>query len=173
MKINYDPFPHIIVDSFFNRNEIEIVNKELNFLIKSEDTLQVNLNNIYNNDIFSDIIQIINIKLFDKNFINLIKEKHEYWMGFSKNLRSITELIVLDKNNKKDKFTFSNYFFGFKIYTIVSPDDFLGGDLVFPFNHFKIKNYHNRTIIIPGWVCDEIIPIKYGKCNFIKTYVFE
>jgi Rps23 Pro-64 3,4-dihydroxylase Tpa1-like proline 4-hydroxylase len=174
-----NPFPHAILDNFYETNELHAVWRELEFLthpykLLSEDktgssfyadgTLAKKNFGIYLDETYagnrniSDILRISR-KIFDPELLHILQQHH--WL-FKYVARCNKDTMMLsyyeDKNNYNshiDDCTMTSLVHLFK-----QPRKFSGGDLVFPeFGNYTLTLQNNRCILFPSKIEHAVTPL--------------
>jgi hypothetical protein len=153
------PFPHLIVNQLYNTNEINLIENEFNFIMRSDKVNECSsliLNTIYYDSRFSDILNL-NRKIYDAGIVNIFSETSPQCKLISKTNFDITKLVNLkiEENNGECKFQVENEF-NFVSYTSLDSSTFL-----FPEYDYRIDVDKNSFIIFPSHVVYGIIK---GKC---------
>ena len=177
IKNFYEPFPYIIIDTYYNDAELTLIWEELNFLCypsklrrataksggaqtPNGQLLKLNyhsyLDGLY---AFRDMSAILSInkKLFANNYE--IFRQHDSW--FFKNLhinKDNTQVGYYEENDEYkthiDSSTITALTWLYK-----TPKRFTGGDLILPDYDTEIKVYNNRTFIFPSFIKHGVIPV--------------
>ena len=91
------PFPHLIVNQLYNTNEINLIENEFNFIMRSDKVNECSsliLNTIYYDSRFSDILNL-NRKIYDAGIVNIFSETSPQCKLISKTNFDITKLVNL------------------------------------------------------------------------------
>ncbi len=177
IKNFYEPFPYIIIDTYYNDAELTLIWEELNFLCypsklrrataksggaQTPDGQLLKLNyHSYLDGLYAfrdmSAILSINKKLFANNYE--IFRQHDSW--FFKNLhinKDNTQVGYYEENDEYkthiDSSTITALTWLYK-----TPKRFTGGDLILPDYDTKIKVYNNRTFIFPSFIKHGVIPV--------------
>jgi len=161
-----DPFPHIIVNSFYNSEELKLIWEELNYYTKPDKLLEAKnfggvvgktnshaliLDDIYSNRNISNILQV-NRKLFTCGVINEFRKLHPC-CSFANLCNTDTTKVRYyhDGDYYEPHADISIHFLSFS-YFYKEPKKFDGGDLIFPDYDYSYDCKNNSMIIFPGWV---------------------
>jgi len=180
IEINNDPFPHIIIENYFNEDECGLIWKEIEFLFpklsdptvfagaKNPDgsfmtnSYGMTLDNVYRNRDISDILTFSNKIFSNELFLKLI-EKNDYWYTIDHSSSDYTKLRYYGEGTKYDPH--QDTWVNVLVSTTFCKDELEGGDLYFPNHNYLIKSEHNKTVVFPGW-------IRHGITEVIKNYRF-
>jgi hypothetical protein len=181
MQVNYivNPFPHAILDNFYEPNELCAVWRELDFLThpdkllpesetgpalyadgkSSKKNFGIYLDETYaGNRNISDILRI-GRKIFEPEILKFLQEQHWLFKYVAQSSRDNMLLSYYeDKNNYDahiDDSTITSLVHLFK-----EPKKFIGGDLVFTeFNNYTLTLKNNRCILFPSKVEHAVTPL--------------
>lgn len=180
MEVNYiiSPFPHAILDNFYEPNELSAVWRELDFLthpdkmlpadktgsaLYDDGTLSKKNFGLYLDDIYAgdrNISSILKIsrKIFEPDLLKFLQKQH--WI-FKYVARSTKDSMLLsyyeDKNTYDahiDMCTMTSLTHIFK-----QPKKFDGGDLVFPEFDYTLPVKNNRCILFPSKIEHAVTPV--------------
>ena len=185
MNINYFDcgFPYIIIDNFYNKNELDLIWKELDFLLdgdKFDGALSTNtatnngklasnkkglfLDLVYPNRKISNILTC-NRKLF--NNIRSICDSHEsWWFRYLNGNYDETILSYYEDENYYDAHT-DRAIMTSLTWLYKEPKKFQGGDLYFKsgidnFSDYlkKVEVKNNRLIMFPSMIPHQVDSVK-------------
>ena len=172
--------PYIVIDNFYNEQELGLIWQELDFLcsdckLQSPDknssaidlhTGEVLKNNkfafledVYSNRKFSNILQV-NRKLFN-HFGSLVNGHPDWYFNTLECNKDVTLLSYYENGGyykpHKDKAHATSLTWLYK-----EPKKFTGGDLIMSFNDHqeRIELQNNRMLIIPSFIDHEVIEVK-------------
>lgn len=186
------PFPHIIIDNFYNEEELSEIWKELEFLSRpgvlsppeetgsasSEDGefLKQNngtfLYNFYSNSSISPILKYYR-KFYDQGFLEEIGRKH-FIFGYIKECNSDDVLLNYYEESDyykphKDRAVLTSVYNLYK-----EPKKFEGGDFSFSEYAYKPIFKNNSMILFPSIIEHSVEPIKMleskEKCSTYGRY---
>tara|TARA_S200002703_G_scaffold151407_1_gene150768 strand:- start:80 stop:736 length:657 start_codon:yes stop_codon:yes gene_type:complete len=169
------PFPHLIVDNFYNKEELELIWEELKYYTKPGKLLEVEkyggvtgytdskaimLDSLYKNNSknggvnwrnLSNILTV-NRKLFTSGVLDVFAEIHDCCCIANQSNNDTTKIRYYHDGDKYDPHTDKAFqFLGFS-YFYKEPKKFEGGQLYFPKYDYEIPCDNNSMIIFPGWV---------------------
>jgi len=179
-----EPFPYIIVDNFYSKEDLELIWEELNFLCYSHKfetpgennsatmdggTLKnipsIFLHRIFNKAEYSNICLMLN-KLM--GMMPMIMSYSKSWFFKNVNITNTSCLLSYYENGgyyKKHKdgglITILNWFFK-------EPKVFEGGELSFSDYDITIELKNNRTIIFPSIISHEVSEVKMNNQHLSK-----
>ena len=164
---NEYPFPHVIIENFYNEEELKLIWQELEFythpnklvpakdyggIVGSTNALALQLDGIYSKRRELSNILTVNRKLFDKELLDSISEIGGSFTIFNKSNDDITKVRYYHNGEYYKPHTdYTMNFLAFS-YFFREPKKFTGGDLVFPKYKYEYQCGNNSTIIMPGWV---------------------
>lgn len=174
MKILYneEPFPHIIIQEFFNEEELADIWKELDFYSSSKtfldplesgsaiegdevrkDNLCIELDGVYRNREQSNILRI-NRKIFHKDIYSMAKL---HW-GLSPLNRVNADATLLSyyETGHHYKAHWDEAVVTCLTHFYKEPKSFTGGDLYFPEYDWKLETENNRCIIFPSSITHSV-----------------
>ena len=169
-----DPFPHLILENFYNEEELELVWEELKFYTKPGKLLEpkdfggvvdktnshaIALDAVYINDRKNKVnyrklsnILTVNRKLFNSNILKQFSQIHD----------SCIIVMECDLDTTKVRYYHDGeYYEPHTDYTMNSlafsyfyrePKKFTGGNLIFPKYNYEYECENNSMILFPGWV---------------------
>jgi Rps23 Pro-64 3,4-dihydroxylase Tpa1-like proline 4-hydroxylase len=173
-----EPFPHLIIEDFYNQDELKLIWRELDFLTSPNKLMPANLNGsteanhlsiildqAYANRSISDILTV-NRKVFSKeildafvslnpllahiNLINSDSTKIKYYENYN----------GYKKHQDSARFTALTYFYK-------EPKAFEGGDLYFNDFDYTIKLNNNMLVLFVGALWHESLPVSLKQNGYI------
>ena len=176
IKSSYkEPFPHMIIENFYDPDELKLIWEELTFYTKPEKLVEakhfggiqdatnshaVCLDNVYRDHSDDDgpnyrklsNILTLNRKLFNDEILNKFAKTHDSCQ-IIKHCNSDTTKVRYyhDGEYYKPHIDSPMQFLGF-YYTHKEPKKFTGGDLIFPYYNSQLTCENNSMILMPGWV---------------------
>lgn len=168
MRIENDPFPHIIIENYFTEVEYNLVWREIEFLSSKlkgpdkffaaisddgeylTDSSGLSLDSTYYDRSVSDILRIYDEKLFCDEFYESIIDENEYWEYFLRGNRDFTKLRRY--TNQQHYQAHQDMGVNVLVSTTLQKEECEGGDLFFPNHAYMIPTKDNQTVIFPGWV---------------------
>jgi len=175
------PFPHLIVDNFYDDEELELIWEELKFYTKPGKLLEakdfggvvektnhraLQLDVIY--DGYRDLSNIltVNRKLFTSKILDVFAEIHEScWIAPMCDY-DITKVRYYHDKEYYEAHTDKSFQFLAFSYFYKEPKKFTGGELFFPKHNYELTCENNSTIILPGWVKHGVKEIKIEDSNY-------
>jgi len=186
---NKEPFPHLIVEDFYDEKELELIWEELNFYTKpgklleakdyggvkdrtnakalALDLIYLNLENRSSNGInYRNISNIltVNRKLFTSNILNEYAKLHECC-----NLKYDTDITKIryyhngEYYNPHKDYRYQTLIFS---YFYKEPKKFSGGELFFPNHNYEYSCNNNSLIIFPAWVEHGVREVKIKDSDY-------
>ena len=163
-----NPFPLMVVENFYNKEELSLIWEELNFYTRPEKLLDAEgyggivdrtnakaliLDEIYTKQ-YRNVSNIltINRKLFQCGVLDKFSEIHGCCSIANQSNHDITKIRYYHDKEYYDPHTDKGFQFLAFSYFYKEPKKFTGGDLIFPSYDFKISCKNNTTVIFPGWV---------------------
>lgn len=182
VTLNEEPFPHAIIDDFYNEEELKKIFIEIDYLFPKLESLgrrlgtaidkvsgehlssghAICLDSLFTDSKNSNIVQITN-KIFLPQLLYTISDIHPLY-GHVKQLNASNTILKYynDKDSYKPhtdtaRFTLLNWF-------CKEPKAFEGGDLIFQqFDNYKIDFKNNRAVFFCGALYHESTPLKFNK----------
>ena len=133
-----NPFPLMVVDNFYNEEELNLIWEELNFYTRPEKLLSA--------EGYGGIVDRTNAKAL------LLSEIHGCCSIANESNHDITKVRYYHDGEYYDPHTDKGFQFLAFSYFYKEPKKFTGGDLVFPKYDFKLPCENNSMVIFPGWV---------------------
>tara|TARA_A100001388_G_scaffold268064_1_gene242828 strand:- start:1920 stop:2579 length:660 start_codon:yes stop_codon:yes gene_type:complete len=168
-----EPFPLMVVQNFYNKIELELIWKELDFytspnklfeakeyggVVDRTNAKAICLDELYkgqeNKKNFRNISNIltVNRKLFNSGVLDKFSQLHECCTLATKSNHDVTKVRYYHNNEYYDPHTDKSVMFLAFSYFFKEPKKFTGGDLIFPKYDFKVPCDNNTMVIFPGWV---------------------
>ena len=175
------PFPHLIVDNFYDDEELELIWEELKFYTKPGKLLEakdfggvvektnhraLQLDVIY--DGYRDLSNIltVNRKLFTSKILDVFAEIHEScWIAPMCDY-DITKVRYYHDKEYYEAHTDKSFQFLAFSYFYKEPKKFTGGELFFPKHNYELTCSNNSIIIFPGWVKHGVKEVKIEDSNY-------
>ena len=183
------PFPHVIIDNTYSRDEYPRIWKELKF--HGDNALEpinyaaakVNgkylstakgliLNELYSRDYreLSFILTTNDGMFFRDSMYDEFLKHDPYWITFKKGTNDITKIR---KYAVGDSYApHCDHWVQVLISTTLCPAEDKGGNFIFPDHDYEIETKDNRTVIIPGWIKHGITEIQENDRYAITTFAF-
>ena len=163
-----NPFPLMVVENFYNEEELGLIWEELNFYTKPEKLLDAEgyggivdhtnakallLDEIYTKQ-YRNVSNILtmNRKLFQCGVLDKFSEIHGCCSIANQSNSDITKVRYYHDKEYYDPHTDKGFQFLAFSYFYKEPKKFTGGDLIFPKYDFKVPCENNTMVVFPGWV---------------------
>lgn len=174
-----DPFPHLIIEDFYDQEELKLVWRELDFLTSPNtlvpanidgssylsNALSLSLDGVYKNLNHSNIHRV-HQKVLSKD----IKDSFAELTPFHNHINSINSLLIKVKyyedGHNYPKHLDNARFTGIS-YLYKEPKMFEGGDLYFNNFDYKINIKNNMFILFMGAFHHSVEPIKLKQDAYI------
>ena len=176
------PFPHLIVDNFYDDKELELIWEELKFYTKPGKLLEakdfggivnktnshaIALDSVYMDDKVNGVnyrnlsnILTVNRKLFTSGVLDAFAKIHECcWIAPMSNFDITKVRYYHNKEYYEAHADISFQFLAFS-YFYKEPKKFTGGELFFPRHNYELTCENNSIIILPGWVTHGVKEVK-------------
>ena len=176
------PFPHLIVDNFYDDKELELIWEELKFYTKPGKLLEakdfggvvnktnshaIALDSVYMDDKVNGVnyrnlsnILTVNRKLFTSGVLDAFAKIHECcWIAPMSNFDITKVRYYHNKEYYGAHADISFQFLAFS-YFYKEPKKFTGGELFFPRHNYELTSENNSIIIFPGWVTHGVKEVK-------------
>ena len=187
VKAYKEPFPHLIVEDFYDEKELELIWEELKYYTKPGKLLTAEqyggvegatnakalaLDSIYRNHEsnnepnYRNISNIltVNRKLFASNLLNKYASIHECC-----NVRcntDVTKVRYYHDGEYYEPHTDSSFQILAFSYFYKEPKAFTGGELYFPAHNYDYPCDNNSIIIFPGWVQHAVNKVKIKESDY-------
>ncbi len=183
------PFPHMIIDNFYNEKELELVWEELNFYTKPGKLLEAKdyggvvgytnakalmLDSVYkdysNNDgnnyrNLSNILTV-NRKLFTSGVLDAFAGIHDCCSIANQSNSDTTKIRYYHDGEGYDPHTDKGFQFLAFSYYYKEPKKFTGGQLYFPKYDYEVPCDNNSMIVFPGWVEHGVKEVKIEDSDY-------
>ena len=185
-----EPFPLMVINNFYNQQELDLIWKELDFytapnkLLTAENyggvvgytnAKAIVLDDLYKNYEknekgvnFRNISNIltVNRKLFKSGVLDTFSSIHGCVSIANKTNHDITKVRYYHDGQYYDPHTDKNTMFLAFSYFYKEPKKFVGGDLEFPKYDFKLPCDNNSMVIFPGWVEHGVRKVKIKNSDY-------
>jgi Rps23 Pro-64 3,4-dihydroxylase Tpa1-like proline 4-hydroxylase len=187
-----NPFPHLIIENFYNEDELELIWQELNFytlpnkllsakkfggVVGKTESKGIILDNLYKNykdiDInYRDISNIltVNRKLFNSGVLDVFADIHDCCSIASKSNNDITKIRYYHDGEGYEPHTDKGFHFLAFSYFYREPKKFTGGELFFPKYDYEVPCDNNSMIIFPGWVEHGVREVSISDSEYFEGY---
>tara|TARA_B100001989_G_scaffold854_1_gene624 strand:+ start:929 stop:1561 length:633 start_codon:yes stop_codon:yes gene_type:complete len=181
-----DPFPHMIVENFYNDDELKLIWEELDFYTKDGKLFDaeefggiVNKTNskaIWLDKVFpkkyrslSNILTV-NRKLFDSAVLDAFSSVHDCCSIAKFVNHDTTKVRYYHDGNYYEPHTDKTVqFLGFS-YFYREPKKFEGGELIFPKYDYTFSCDNNSLIMMPGWVEHGVSKVSIKDSDYFDGY---
>ena len=181
-----DPFPHMIVENFYNDDELKLIWEELDFYTKDGKLFDaeefggiVNKTNskaIWLDKVFSkkyrnlSNILKVNRKLFDSAILDAFSSIHDCCSIAKFCNHDTTKVRYYHDGNYYEPHTDRTVqFLGFS-YFYREPKKFEGGELMFPKYDYTFDCPNNSLIMMPGWVEHGVSKVSIKDSDYFDGY---
>ena len=181
-----DPFPHMIVENFYNDDELKLIWEELDFYTKDGKLFdahefggvidKTNSKAIWLDKIFSkkyrnlSNILKVNRKLFDSAVLEAFSSVHDCCSIAKFCNYDVTKVRYYHDGDYYEPHTDKTVqFLGFS-YFYREPKKFEGGELIFPKYDYTFDCPNNSLIMMPGWVEHGVSKISIKNSDYFDGY---
>ena len=189
-EIYCEPFPLMVVNNFYNQQELDLIWKELDFytapnkLVVAENYGGVvgytNAKALILDDLYRNYesdkkgvdyrnisnILTVNRKLFECGVLDTFANIHGCVSIANKTNHDITKVRYYHDGEYYDPHTDKSTMFLAFSYFYREPKKFVGGDLEFPKYDFKLPCTNNSMVIFPGWVEHGVRKVKIKESDY-------
>ena len=189
-EIYCEPFPLMVVNNFYNQQELDLIWKELDFytapnkLVVAENYGGVvgytNAKALILDDLYRNYesdkkgvdyrnisnILTVNRKLFECGVLDTFANIHGCVSIANKTNHDITKVRYYHDGEYYDPHTDKSTMFLAFSYFYREPKKFVGGDLEFPKYDFKLPCTNNSMVIFPGWVEHGVRKVKIKDSDY-------
>jgi len=180
------PFPHMIIENFYNEHELNLIWEELNFYTKPGKFLEAKyyggivdytnskallLDSLYGEE-YRSVSNILNVnrKLFNCGVLDYFANIHQCCILATKSDYDTTKVRYYHDGEYYDPHTDSSMqFLGFS-YFYKEPKKFTGGNLIFPQYDYEITCNNNSMIILPGWVEHGVTKVEIDESDYFDGF---
>ena len=181
-----DPFPHMIVENFYNDDELKLIWEELDFytkdgklfdahefggVIDKTNSKAIWLDKIFNKKYrnLSNILKV-NRKLFDSAVLEAFSSVHDCCSIAKFCNYDVTKVRYYHDGDYYEPHTDKTVqFLGFS-YFYREPKKFEGGELIFPKYDYTFDCPNNSLIMMPGWVEHGVSKISIKNSDYFDGY---
>ena len=181
-----DPFPHMIVENFYNDDELKLIWEELDFYTKDGKLFdahefggvidKTNSKAIWLDKIFSkkyrnlSNILKVNRKLFDSAVLEAFSSVHDCCSIAKFCNYDVTKVRYYHDGDYYEPHTDKTVqFLGFS-YFYREPKKFQGGELIFPKYDYTFDCPNNSLIMLPGWGEHGVSKISIKNSDYFDGY---
>ena len=180
------PFPHLIIENFYNKEELELVWEEFKFLTKPNKLLEAkdyggvvthtNSHALILDEVYSkgyrklSNILTVNRKLFTSDILDLFAEIEDCCSIAKDCNYDVTKVRYYhDGEYYKPHTDKAMPFLAFS-YFHKQPKRFTGGELTFPKYDYSFDCDNNSLIIFPGWVEHGVNEVSIQNSDYYDGY---
>jgi len=187
------PFPHLIIDNFYNEKELELIWEELNFYTKPGKLLEAkdyggvvgytNAKALMLDAVYRDFsgndgvnyrnlsnILTVNRKLFTSGVLDVFANIHDCCSIANQSNSDTTKIRYYHDGEGYDPHTDKGFQFLAFSYYYKKPKKFTGGQLYFPKYNYEISCDNNSMIIFPGWVEHGVREVKIEDSDYFDGW---
>ena len=187
VKAYKEPFPHLIVEDFYDEKELELIWEELKYYTKPGKLLEaknyggvedrtnakaLNLDTIYlNHQVnggpnYRNLSNILNVnrKLFNSGVLDIYSQIHECCDLIC--LSDTTKIRYYHDGEYYEPHTDSSFQTLAFSYFYKEPKSFSRGELYFPKHAYEIPCNNNSMIIFPAWVQHGVNKVKIKESDY-------
>lgn len=179
------PFPHLIIQNFYNPEELELIWEELKFYTKPGKLFEAKdfggvvdktnshaiiLDEIYKKNRKLSNILTVNRKLFTSETLDLFAEIDDCCCIANQSNTDITKVRYYHNDEYYDPHTDKPFHFLAFSYFHKQPKKFSGGELIFPKYDYYYPCDDNSMIIFPGWVEHGVSKVKINDSEYYDGY---
>jgi len=187
-----EPFPHLIINNFYNDEELELIWEELKFYTKPNkllppegyggvvgytDSKALCLDNLYvnangENPSYRSISSIltVNRKVFDDSVLQSFSDIHDCCGLAPETNFDVTKVRYYHDGDHYDPHIDKSIQFLAFSYFYKEPKRFTGGELIFPKYNFELTCENNSIIMFPGWVEHGVKRVNIEDSNYYEGY---
>jgi len=181
-----DPFPHMIVENFYNDDELKLIWEELDFYTKDGKLFdahefggvvdKTNSRAIWLDKVFikkyrslSNILKV-NRKIFDSAVLDAFSSVHDCCSIAKFCNHDTTKVRYYHDGDYYEPHTDRTVqFLGFS-YFYREPKKFEGGELIFPKYDYTFNCDNNSLIMMPGWVEHSVSKVSIKDSDYFDGY---
>tara|TARA_R100000388_G_C7237798_1_gene159071 strand:+ start:24 stop:638 length:615 start_codon:yes stop_codon:yes gene_type:complete len=179
------PFPHLIINNFYNEDELQLIWEELKFYTKPDKFFEAKdfggvidktnshaiiLDQIYKKNRKLSNILTVNRKLFTSDALDIFAEIEDCCCIANKSNYDITKVRYYHDQEYYKPHTDKSFQFLAFSYFYKQPKKFSGGDLLFPKYNYQYPCNNNSIIIFPGWVEHGVSKITINDSDYYDGY---
>jgi len=176
-----DPFPHLIIDDFYNPEELELIWEELNFYTKPDKLLTAKdfggvvdktnshallLDKIYKEHRKLSSILTVTRKVFTKDILESFAQIHDCCGLAPITNNDCTKVRYYHNGEYYEPHVDASMQFLIFSYFNKEPKKFSGGEVYFPKYDYEFPCNNNSIIILPGWVEHGVREVRIDDSNY-------
>ena len=175
------PFPHLIIENFYNAEELELLWEELKFFTKPDKLLEAKdyggvvthtnshalvLDEVYKKNRKLSNILTVNRKLFTSEVLKVFSDIHDCCSIAKDANFDITKVRYYHNGEYYKPHTDTLFQFLAFSYFYKEPKRFTGGELFFPKYDYELTCENNSIIFLPGWVEHGVREVKIEDSDY-------
>jgi len=179
-----EPFPHMIVKNFYNKEELELIWEELNFYTKPNKLLEAKdfggvvdrtnskaivLDQLYNNRKISNILTLTR-KIFDSGIIDAFSGIHDCCSIAKLSNWDVNKVRYYHNGEYYEPHTDKSMQFLAFYYINKEPKKYTGGEVFFPKYDYEYECDSNSIIVFPGWVEHGVKKVSIEDSDYYDGY---
>jgi Rps23 Pro-64 3,4-dihydroxylase Tpa1-like proline 4-hydroxylase len=185
--ISYEkPFPHLVIENFYNPKELELIWEELKFYTKSGKLFEAkdfggvvdftNSHALMLDELYSEKYRVIsniltvNRKLFDPGILDAFAKIHDCCSIVRDSNWDFTKVRYYHDEEYYSAHTDRSFQFIACWYCYKEPKKFIGGELYLPKYDYTYNCNNNSMIIFPGWVEHEVKKVSIKDSDYYDGY---
>jgi len=180
-KAFIDPFPHLIIEGFYNPEELELIWEELAFYTKPDKLLtakdfggvvgKTNSRALFLDKVYKGHRKLSNIltvtrKVYDGNILESFAKLHDCCGLAPLTNNDCTKVRYYHNGEHYEPHVDSSMYFLIFTYFNKEPKKFSGGELYFPKYDYEFSCNNNSLIIFPAWVAHGVREVKIENSNY-------
>ena len=180
-----EPFPHLVIENFYDDEELELIWEELNFYTKPGKLLEakdfggvvgktnshaLSLDDVYEKYRFLSNILNVNRKLFTSSALDIFAKIHDCCSQAVFSNVDYTKIRYYHNDEYYEPHTDASVQYLAFSYFYKEPKKFTGGELLFPKYDYKLTCDNNSVIIMPGWVEHGVSKVSIEDSDYFDGY---
>jgi len=182
-----EPFPHLIIENFYNDEELELIWEELTFYTKPGKLLEAKdfggvvgktnshalcLDDVYKKETYRPLSNIltVNRKLFTSSALDIFAKIHDCCSQAVFSNVDYTKIRYYHNDEYYEPHTDKSFQFLAFSYFYKEPKKFEGGEIYFPKYKYELTCENNSIIILPGWVEHGVKKVKIENSDYHDGY---
>ena len=182
-----EPFPHLIIENFYDDEELELIWEELNFYTKPGKLLEAKdfggvvgktnshalcLDDVYKKETYRPLSNIltVNRKLFTSSALDIFAKIHDCCSQAVFSNVDYTKIRYYHNDEYYEPHTDKSFQFLAFSYFYKEPKKFEGGEIYFPKYKYELTCENNSIIILPGWVEHGVKKVKIENSDYHDGY---
>ena len=180
-----EPFPHLIIENFYDDEELELIWEELKFYTKPGKLLEAKdfggvvdatnshaivLDEIYNSNRKLSNILTVNRKIFNSGILDVFSDIHDCCSIAKKSNWDCTKVRYYHNGEYYKPHTDKSMQFLAFYYIHKEPKKYAGGELYFSRYDYEYDCDANSIIIFPGWVEHGVKEVEIEDSEYFDGY---